>query len=44
MNENNYWLPAGTVVGQRYKIEKVLPNGELILQDTRYQGGIEEDA
>lgn len=27
MNENNYWLPADTVVGQRYKIEKVLGIG-----------------
>jgi DNA polymerase-3 subunit alpha len=28
---------------QLYKIDEILPNGELILQDTRYQGGIEED-
>lgn len=26
-----------------YKIDAVLPNGELILKDSRYQGGIEED-
>ena len=30
-------------VHQLYKIDKVLPNGELELRDARYQGGIEED-
>ena len=29
---------------QLYKIDAILPNGELRLKDTRYQGGIEEDA
>jgi DNA polymerase-3 subunit alpha len=29
---------------QLYKIDEILPNGELRLKDTRYQGGIEEDA
>ena len=28
---------------QLYKIEQIMPNGDLILQDARYQGGIEED-
>ena len=28
---------------QLYKIEEILPNGDLILKDSRYQGGIEED-
>ena len=35
---------ASTGGHQLYKIEEVLPNGELVLQDSRYQGGIEEDA
>ena len=26
-----------------YKIDKILSNGDLILKDARYQGGIEED-
>ena len=34
---------ASTGGHQLYKINEVLPNGELVLQDTRYQGGIEED-
>ena len=29
---------------QLYKIDAILPNGELVLKDARYQGGIEEDA
>ena len=29
---------------QLYKIDAILPNGELVLKDSRYQGGIEEDA
>ena len=29
---------------QLYKIDAILPDGELILKDARYQGGIEEDA
>ena len=33
---------ASTGGHQLYKIEKVLPNGELVLQDSRYQGDIEE--
>ena len=28
---------------QLYKIDEILPDGELILKDARYQGGIEED-
>lgn len=28
---------------QLYKIDEILPNGDLILKDARYQGGIEED-
>ena len=35
---------ASTGGHQLYKIDEVLPNGELVLKDTRYQGGIEEDA
>lgn len=35
---------ASTGGHQLYKIDEVLPNGELILKDSRYQGGIEEDA
>ena len=35
---------ASTSGHQLYKIDAVLPNGELILKDSRYQGGIEEDA
>ena len=34
---------ASTGGHQLYKIESVLPNGELVLKDSRYQGGIEED-
>ena len=34
---------ASTGGHQLYKINEVLPNGELVLQDARYQGGIEED-
>ena len=34
---------ASTGGHQLYKIDEVLANGELILKDTRYQGGIEED-
>lgn len=35
---------ASTGGHQLYRIEEILPNGELILKDSRYQGGIEEDA
>ncbi len=28
---------------QLYKIDKISPNGELVLKDARYQGGIEEN-
>ena len=35
---------ASTGGHQLYKIDAVLPNGELVLKDSRYQGGIEEDA
>ena len=35
---------ASTGGHQLYKIDEVLSNGELVLKDTRYQGGIEEDA
>jgi DNA polymerase-3 subunit alpha len=28
---------------QLYKIDVILPDGELVLKDARYQGGIEED-
>lgn len=34
---------ASTVGHQLYKINEVSANGDLILQDTRYQGGIEEE-
>ncbi len=34
---------ASTGGHQLYKIEEICPNGELILRDSRYQGGIEED-
>ena len=34
---------ASTGGHQLYRIESILPNGDLILQDQRYQGGIEED-
>ena len=34
---------ASTGGHQLNKIDAVLPNGELILKDSRYQGGIEED-
>ena len=33
---------ASTGGHQLYKIDKILPNGELILKDGRYQGGNEE--
>jgi hypothetical protein len=32
---------ASTSGHQLYKIEKILPNGQLILQDSRYQGSNE---
>ena len=35
---------ASTGGHQLYRIESILPKGDLILQDQRYQGGIEEDA
>ena len=35
---------ASTGGHQLYKIDEVLSNGELVLKDSRYQGGIEEDA
>ena len=35
---------ASTGGHQLYKIDSILPNGELRLKDARYQGGIEEDA
>ena len=34
---------ASTIGHQLYRIESILPNGDLVLQDSRYQGGIEED-
>ena len=34
---------ASTGGHQLYKIDEICPNGELILKDSRYQGGIEED-
>ena len=34
---------ASTGGHQLYKINEILPNGDLVLQDGRYQGGIEED-
>ena len=34
---------ASTGGHQLYRIQEILPNGDLILQDQRYQGGIEED-
>jgi DNA polymerase-3 subunit alpha len=34
---------ASTGGHQLYKIDEVLPNGDLVLKDSRYQGGIEED-
>ena len=34
---------ASTGGHQLYRIDSILPNGDLILQDQRYQGGIEED-
>jgi DNA polymerase-3 subunit alpha len=34
---------ASTGGHQLYKIDEVLENGDLILKDSRYQGGIEED-
>ena len=35
---------ASTGGHQLYKIDEVLQNGDLVLKDSRYQGGIEEDA
>jgi DNA polymerase-3 subunit alpha len=35
---------ASTSGHQLYKIDEILPNGDLVLKDSRYQGGIEEDA
>jgi hypothetical protein len=35
---------ASTGGHQLYKIDAILPDGELSLKDSRYQGGIEEDA
>ena len=35
---------ASTGGHQLYKIDEVLDNGDLVLKDSRYQGGIEEDA
>ena len=35
---------ASTGGHQLYKIDDILPNGELILKDSRYQGGEQEDA
>jgi DNA polymerase-3 subunit alpha len=35
---------ASTGGHQLYKIDAILNNGELMLKDSRYQGGIEEDA
>ena len=35
---------ASTGGHQLYKIDNVLSNGDLVLKDSRYQGGIEEDA
>jgi DNA polymerase-3 subunit alpha len=34
---------ASTGGHQLYRIDSILPNGDLILQDQRYSGGIEED-
>ena len=34
---------ASTGGHQLYKIDEVLPNGDLVLKDSRYQGGEEED-
>ena len=34
---------SSSVGHQLYKIDAILPDGELILKDSRYQGGIEED-
>ena len=34
---------ASTGGHQLYKIDEVLENGDLVLKDSRYQGGIEED-
>lgn len=35
---------ASTGGHQLYKIDMILPNGDLILKDARYQGGIEEES
>jgi DNA polymerase-3 subunit alpha len=35
---------ASTGGHQLYRVEKILPNGDLVLKDSRYQGGMEEDA
>jgi DNA polymerase-3 subunit alpha len=34
---------ASTGGHQLYKIDEILPNGDLVLKDSRYQGGEEED-
>jgi DNA polymerase-3 subunit alpha len=34
---------ASTGGHQLYKIDEVLDNGDLVLKDSRYQGGVEED-
>ena len=34
---------ASTGGHQLYKIDEIYSNGELVLKDSRYQGGIEED-
>lgn len=34
---------ASTGGHQLYRINEILPNGDLVLQDSRYQGGTEED-
>ena len=33
---------ASTGGHQLYKINEILPNGDLILQDSRYQGDLED--
>ena len=34
---------ASTGGHQLYRVEKILPNGDLVLQDSRYQGEAEDD-
>ena len=34
---------AETLNAPIYKIDEILSNGDLVLKDARYQGGIEED-